>query len=127
MIDKEPIVTPVPLQQRFRILFSILLWLVSAFLALAAIFALRDLLLWLLANLLIKPDAKSNYDVNRFIDVANDCGALIFGVLCLGVIVVSSEYVFHHLGQARLNRILTILIVVECVIVLPVAWFFWRT
>src|SRR4051812_17225787 len=108
-------------------IMTLVLWLISAFLALAAIFALREILLWLLANWLIKPDAKSNADAIHFIDVANDCGAIIFGMVCLGAIIVSSEYVFKYLGQPRLMRILAGLIAVESVIVLPVALIFWRS
>ena len=111
----------------FAVALSVVLWLASAFLALASIFALRDILVWLLTNLLIKPNANSNYDAIRSIDVANDCGAIIFGILGLGVIIVSSEYFFRHAGQPRLIRILAGLIALECGIVLPVALLYWRT
>jgi hypothetical protein len=107
-------------------LVSIGLWLVAAFLSLASIFALREILLFALPNLLINPDANSNYDAIHAIYAANDCGAAIFGVICLGVIVVSSDYVFKHLGQPRVIRFLAGLVAVECILVLPVALIFWR-
>jgi hypothetical protein len=106
---------------------SLVLWLVTAFLGLASILALREILLFVLAKLLIKPHAISNADAIHTIYVANDCGSLIFGILCLGVIVVTSDYVFKHVGQPRLIRLLAGLIAVECVLVLPVAFIFWRT
>ena len=105
---------------------SLALGLIAAFLALAAILALREIFLWLLANVLIKPEAKSNADAVHFIDVANDCGSMIFALFCLGIIVVGSDYFFKHLGQPRLIRRLAGLIAVECVLVLPVALIFWR-
>ncbi len=108
-------------------LASLGLWLVSAFLGLASILALREILLFVLSKLLINPDANSNADAVHTIYVANDCGSLIFGILCLGVIVVTSDYVFKHLGQPRLIRLLAGLVAVECVLVLPVALLFWRT
>ena len=108
------------------VLTSLVLGLIAACLSLASIFALREIFLWALANLLIKPDAKSNADAVHFIDVANDCGTLIFALFCLGIIVVGSEHFFRHLGQPRLMRFLAGLIAIECVLVLPVALIFWR-
>ncbi len=106
---------------------SLLLWLVSAFLALASILALRELLLLVLSKLLIDPNANSNADAVHTIFVANDCGSLIFGILCVGMIAVITDYVFKHVGQPRLIRLLAGLIIAECVLVLPVALIFWRT
>ncbi len=106
---------------------TVVLWLISALLALVSIFALRELLLLLLTKLLINPEAISNADAEHTIFAANDCSAFIFGIFCLGVIVVTSDYVFKRVGQPRTIRILIGLIVVECIIVLPVALIFWRT
>ena len=108
------------------LVISLALGLIAAFLTLASILALREIFLWLLANLLIKPDAKSNADAVHAIDVANDCGTAIFAVICLGIIVVGSDYFFKHLSQPRLMRFLAGLIAIECVLVLPVALIFWR-
>ena len=118
--------TLAPDKSPLSIVISSLMWLLSAVLALALIFALRELLLWALANLLIDPTANSNFDAVNTIQLANDCGALIFGILCLGIIIVSSEYFFKHVGQRRLIHRLAGLIVVEAAIVLPVALIFWR-
>ncbi|MEO8395036.1 MAG: hypothetical protein ABI700_18715 [Chloroflexota bacterium] len=106
---------------------TLVLWLISAVLALVSIFALRELLFLILTKLLINPDAISNADAEHTIFAANDCSAFIFGIFCLGVIVVTSDYVFKRVGQPRTFRLLIGLIVVECIIVLPVALIFWRT
>ena len=108
-------------------LTSLALWLISSFLGLASILALRELLLVVLSKLLIDPDAISNADAVHTIFVANDCGSLIFGILCVGIIAITTDYVFKHVGQPRLIRLLAGLIAAECVLVLPVALIFWRT
>jgi len=111
---------------RSQLALSVVLWLVSLALTALSPFALRDLLIWGLALVIPQPDQLTRLRTAQAINLASQCGIVLLGVLALVVMVFSTEYFFHQAGQPRLLRRLAGIIAVECLIVVPVAWFFWR-
>ncbi len=107
-------------------MWAAVLWLISVVLAALSPFALRDVLIWALALAIPQPDQYNRLRAAQTINVASQCGTVIFGIIAVVVMVFSTEYFFHHAGQPRLLRRLGRIIAVECLIVIPVAYFFWR-
>ncbi len=105
---------------------SIVFWLVSVALAALSPFALRDVLVWAMALVIPQPDQYSRLRTAQSINVASQCGTAIFGVLAVVVMVFCTEAFFHHAGQPRLLRRLAWVIAAECLLIIPVALFFWR-
>ncbi len=101
-------------------------WAVSVVLTLASIFALRDVIVWALAILLPNQDMAAQLDSANLINLANQCGVIGLAVIALVVIAYSTEHAFRQSNQARTRRRLIGIIVVECVIVLPVALLLWH-
>src|SRR5256885_1203373 len=89
-------------KRMLAVLLSTVLWLISAVLALACIFALRDIFLWGLGALLTKPAPAHNFQAAEIIDVAHYCFMVILGLVALVFVVGSGEYVRRHAGQPRL-------------------------
>ena len=102
------------------------LWLVSAILALFCIFALREILLWGLGILLTPIDPAHAYRAAGMINIIHDLGMIVLAIGALVVIMYTNHYAFSHVGQPRMVRALVRMIVIECVLVLPIAWIFWR-
>ncbi len=106
---------------------SIVLWVIVAILALFAIFALRELFIWAVATLLNEPgNVGRRLQVANIINFTQQCFVIIAGVIGLGLVMVSADYLFKHAGQPRLNRILLLLVAAEAAIVLPVNYIFWN-
>ncbi len=115
-----------PAQRLGLHLLTIALGLIASVLALAAIFALRELVIWGAALLLSGVDSLSKSQNAGLIDIVNNCGSMILGLLAITAIIVGGEYIGKHVGERRLLRLLGIAIAVECAIILPVGYFFWR-
>ena len=107
------------------ILVSAVLWVVSVILALLAIFAVREVVIWALATALTGDDQASRLQAAHFVNLGQDCAIVALGLIGLIAIIYSGDYFFHHMGEARLLRRLLVIIAVECVIVVPVALIFW--
>src|SRR5690348_4475650 len=95
------------------VLVSGVLWLVSVLLTIISIFAIREIILWGLAFILIDPHAAHNYKAAGVINLAHQCLMMVLGVAALGLIIYTSEQFFAHAGQPRLMRILGRIIAVE--------------
>lgn len=110
-----------------RIALTLALWLVSVVLTFFVVFAARDILVWVMAMLLVRPETTpgQRIDAAQIINLASMCLIIVLGLLGIGVLVVSGDSTFKHLGQPRQIRRLLVLVVVEAAIVLPSAWFFW--
>jgi hypothetical protein len=80
-----------------------------------------------MALALVRPDSTTGQriDAAQIINLASMCVIIVLGLLGIGVLVVSGDYTFKHLGQPRLIRRLLALVAVEALIVLPSAWYFW--
>jgi hypothetical protein len=111
---------------RSQIALSVVLWLVAVVLAALSPFALRDVLMWGMALVIPQPDQFTRLRTAQTINVASQCGIVIFGIIAVVVMVFCTEYFFHNMGQPRFARRLGRIIAVECLIVIPVALFFWR-
>lgn len=107
-------------------LLTIALWLSASVLALAAIFALRELVIWGAALLFGSINSLTRAQAAGLVDIVNNCGTMFLGLAAITAIIVGGEYSGKHLGERRLLRLLGVVIVVECAIVLPVGYFFWR-
>jgi hypothetical protein len=109
------------------ILISGVLWVLVLVLSMSCLFALRELLIWFLALILPTPDPDSARRIQaaNLINVVVPCAFIVMGLIDMVFIVYISEHFFSRAGQARLNRFLLKIIAVQCLIVLPVAWFFW--
>ena len=101
-------------------------WVISALLVLMCIFAIREIALFLMATIFTVPDPAQNAKTDNLIDTAHQCLMPFLGIIALVVTIFSSEYVFRYAGQPRSFRALIRIIAVECAIVLPVWWLFWR-
>lgn len=106
---------------------SYALWLISVVMAVMCIFALREVIIWGLATALTRPDMilADRMQAANMVNLASQCGIIILGIVALGVILYTSEKVFRGAGQTQLMNRLVLLIVVESIIVLPVALIFW--
>ncbi len=102
------------------------LWLVMFILGTLAVFALRDLQVWLMAALIPQPTTKSRLETANVINMAQQCGIVIFGMIVLVALIYFTERAIRDAGQPRLMRTLARVIVVEAVIVLPTWWILWR-
>ena len=102
------------------------LWLVAVVLSGLGVFALRDLLIWGLALIIPQPTTKSRLETANVIDLAQQCGVVIFGLMGLVVLLYCTERLIRDAGQPRLLRALARIIAVEAVIVLPAVLFLWR-
>ncbi len=109
-----------------NVLISGVLWLISIALTVMCIFAMRELLIWGVGVLLASPDRGDQLRAANALDLANQCGMIGFGVIDLAVIIGISGYFFGHMRQARTLRILALVVAIECAIVIPVWWLFWR-
>jgi hypothetical protein len=108
------------------IVLSVVLWVIVAVLAMFCIFALRELFVWAVAALLSEPGNQARRaQVANIINFTQQCVVIILGVLGLGVVMATVEYLFRHAGKAQLNRTLLIVIALESALVLPVALIFW--
>ncbi len=114
-----------PAQRVGARMLTIGLWLLTLVLGLLTIFALRELVIWGAAILFSGVDSLSKSQAAGLINIANYCSVAILGIMVLGAVIVSGEYVGKHIGERRLLRLLTIMIAVECAIILPVGFFFW--
>ena len=122
----QPERTRSPLRNTGAVALSTALWIVSLILAMFSTFALRDIFIWGLAALITPSDQAGRLRAASTINFAQDCALVVFGVISIVVIVISSEYFFREVGQTRLLRRQIRIIVAECVIVLPVALILWR-
>jgi hypothetical protein len=109
-----------------NILISSVLWLVSIALTVMCIFAVRELLLWSVALLLAPPDREAQLRTANMLNLVHQCGMIILGVIDLGFIVGITEYFFRHMREPRALRLLALVVAIECAIVIPVWWLFWR-
>ena len=106
--------------------FSIFLWVIVAILALFTIFALRELFIWAVAAALNEPgNVERRLQVANIINFTQQCFVIVAAVLGLGLVMASGDYLFKYAGQARLNRVLLMIIAAEAVVVLPVNYLFW--
>ena len=106
-------------------MLTITLWLTASVLALASIFALRELVIWGAALVFSEINSLSKSQTAGLINLANNCVAMFFGLAAIAGIIAGGEYVGKHVGERRLLRSLGIAIAVECAIILPVGFFFW--
>lgn len=102
------------------------LWLASVVLGGLTVFAARVILIWAMALLIPQPTTKARLETTNVINLAQQCGTVVFGLILLGIIVYTSERFFREAGNPRLLRMLARIIAVECLIVLPVWWLVWR-
>lgn len=102
------------------------LWLVMFILGTLAVFALRDLQVWLMAALIPQPTTKARLETANVINMAQQCGIVIFGMIALVALIYFTERAIREAGQPRVMRMLARVIAVEAVIVLPVWWVLWR-
>jgi hypothetical protein len=108
------------------VLVSAALWLVSIVLGGLAVFALRAVLLWGMALVIPVTDVASQLEATKVINLSGMCGSVVFGLVFLGIIIYISERFFRDAGKPGFMRTLITLLIVECAIVLPVWWLFWR-
>lgn len=125
MSQNELIHEPIWVKKTIISLVSAVLWLVSAILALLSIFALREVVIWVVTSLAVDPDQGYSYRADGIIRLSSQCSAVLLGMLSIGVIILSSEYLFRRASEPRTVRILTWLVAAECAIVVPVGLLFW--
>ena len=100
-------------------------WLVSTVLTLTSVFALREILIWAIGLAVYDPNAISDQQAKALINLSNQCGTIVIGMIALGVILFTGELVFTKASQPRTLRTLLRLIAVEAVLVVPIALIFW--
>ena len=113
-------------RKNVAILLTIVLWLISAVLTLICIFAVREVFLWGLAAILAPSDTASRNQAANIINLAHHCTVIILGLISVVVVVGTSEIAFRNPGQPGTLRTLTLIILAECAIVVPVTLLFWR-
>lgn len=101
------------------------LWLVSVFLAVMTIFAMREFLSWGMGMTLSEADYTRNYATNDLINMVTQCGTVILGMLALSVIIYTGDAVFRSAKHPRTVRTLFLVLGVELSIVVPAAIIFW--
>jgi hypothetical protein len=84
-----------------------LLWLISAILAFLAMFAIREVFLWGVVELLYRNTPDRDSQAAGIVNASHYCLALVLGLVGLAAVIWGSEFA------------------VECAIVLPVALAFW--
>jgi hypothetical protein len=113
------------LKHAITVLVFGLLWLISAILAFLAMFAIREVFLWGVVELLYRDSPNRASQTAGIVNASHYCLALVLGIVGLAAVIGGSEYAFRRAGKPGSLRVLLLIIAVECAIVLPVALAFW--
>lgn len=101
------------------------LWLLSVFLAVMTIFAMREFLVWGMGLTMTEADYTRNYATVDLINMVTQCGTIIMGMLAMAVIIFTGDSVFRDARHPRTVRNLFLVLGAELSIVIPAAVIFW--
>ena len=107
---------PALAQRALALLVSSILWVLLTVLAFACVFALRELLMRGLGDLLVPPGA-SMRQAAALLNMAQYCLVMLLGMVALIVTLVGAEFAFRRPGSLR--SLLITLAVEGTIVILP--------
>jgi hypothetical protein len=115
-----------PFAVNAALILSVVLWLVSVVLAMLCLFAARELLILGLGLLFTGADRLTQMRGANLLNTSHHCLIMILAVVDVTVLMAITEYFFRYMGQPRLLRAQLVIIALECAMVVPAWWMFWR-